>query len=138
MVRRLVSNPRQEDNDAIEKKREALVSMFIHLKNLQGSAGVTDIALQQEQNDDNETSFDDKDQEASASAPAPAPAPIPGNIPVERHVISLPSNGNFSLELANIEINLRTKQAKTELTRIRDIIAQISFHYSHIIQGHNK
>jgi hypothetical protein len=151
MVRRLVSDPRQEDNDAIEKKRQALASLLIQLKNLQASAAVTDITLSQVQlvqDEESETTFDDTDPDSEAASDPgtgtgtgtgsiPFPNPNPTIIPVERQILTLPSTHHFSEDLANVEITLRTKQAKNQLTRVRDIIAEISFRYSHVIQGNN-
>ncbi|KAF8950435.1 hypothetical protein BDZ97DRAFT_1933982 [Flammula alnicola] len=56
-------------------------------------------------------------------------------IPVERQQLSLPSNGNVAGDLKHVELSACKKQAHAQLNRLRELIADISFHYSHVIRA---
>ena len=49
--------------------------------------------------------------------------------------MSLPSSANIIGEPAQVEIHQQKRQAHWQIVRLRDIIADISFQYSHVIQG---
>ena len=76
--------------------------------------------------------------------PVPAgPNPLPelqdepasaGNIQIEDRFIPLPSNGTVAATYAQLEISHRISHAEHHLSRIRDIIAEKSFQYSHVIR----
>jgi hypothetical protein len=59
---------------------------------------------------------------------------VTGPIPIEKQIISLPSNANVGLEYAQLEINQRIEHADHHLARIRDLIAEKSFQFSHVIR----
>jgi hypothetical protein len=54
---------------------------------------------------------------------------------VERQVLTLPSNGNVNEDVAALEIRDRVNQARRQITRLRDLIADISFQYSHVVRN---
>jgi len=59
---------------------------------------------------------------------------VTGPIPIEKQIISLPSNGNVGREYVPLEINQRIEHADHHLGRIRDLIAEKSFQFSHVIR----
>ena len=69
----------------------------------------------------------------------PVPAPIlpdspTGPLPIEEQPISLPSNGNVPAIYRELELSHRISHADHHLNRIRDLIAEKSFQYSHVIR----
>jgi len=70
--------------------------------------------------------------------PVPGPATIlpdspTGPLPIEEQPISLPSNGNVPAIYCELELSHHISHADHHLNRIRDLIAEKSFHYSHVI-----
>jgi hypothetical protein len=59
---------------------------------------------------------------------------LPGPIQIEEQIMPLPSNGNVGPEYAQLEISHRIQHADHHLNRIRDLIAEKSFQYSHVIR----
>jgi hypothetical protein len=59
---------------------------------------------------------------------------VTGPEPIEKQILSLPSNGNVGPEYAQLEINQRISHADLHLGRIRDLIAEKSFQFSHVIR----
>lgn len=57
-----------------------------------------------------------------------------GRLQIEDRLIPLPSNGNVGLVHAQLEIQHRISHAEYHLSRIRDLIAEKSFQYSHVIR----
>jgi hypothetical protein len=57
-----------------------------------------------------------------------------GPIQIENQIMPLPSNGNVGPELAQLEISHRFEHANHHLNRIRDLIAEKSFQFSHVIR----
>ena len=103
--------------------------MFAELRDLQTAAGIIDNSLNEKPILDNETEYDEYD-EPTVQTPS-----VLSGIPVERKVIILPSNGNVETDVSDLEIKFRTRQADTELNQLRDLIADISFQFSHVIRG---
>ena len=52
---------------------------------------------------------------------------------VEREVVSLPSSANIIGEPAQVEIHQQKWKAHQQIVWLQDIIANISFQYSHVI-----
>lgn len=117
-----------DDQEIIEEKRDALVAMFVQLKDLQIAAGITESAALPMPVLDDETEYDEHDEMISTETDSEI-------VPVERKIIVIPSNGNVVTNATDLEIRFRTRQAETQLNRLRDIIADISFQYSHVIRG---
>ena len=107
------------------------------LKQLQDSAGVMEITPASRDFDENEEEFDDVGESASASDSISSQRPSRNSEPigVERERLTLPSNGNVHGIAVQIELHHRIMQARRQVNRLRDIIADISFQYSHVIRG---
>ena len=118
-----------EEQEIIDEKRVALVAMFAELRDLQTAAGIIDNSLNEKPILDNELEYDEY-EEPTIQTPS-----VLSGIPVERKVIILPSNGNVETDVSDLETKFRTRQADTELNHLRDLIADISFQFSHVIRG---
>lgn len=135
-VRRLGKAPRQDDLDVVERLREALVGLMRQLQEFQFLAAIPLVSLPPGSTMANESEFDDF---ADAFMVPPEDLTVADNnlnepIPIERQTIPLPSNGNISLDLQQLEIAARLKIADQQLERLRDLIAEMSFQYSHVIR----
>lgn len=142
-LRRLKSDPREPDRQKVETLRKVLGPMLRQLHGMQALAGVRETTqpLGGNVEEDNTVDWeynvdadadDDPEPEAAPTAPdrdSPADA-----IPLEDQLIGLPSNGNIEGDYRHVELPFRIQQAKTELNRIRDLIAEKSFQYSHILR----
>ena len=136
-VRRLGKSPHISDTQSVEREREALASHIITLTHLQNAANIADrdCIAPSRITRDNEAEFDNSDDrlddEDTPAASGPSHLPADTNaIPVEEQQVYLPCNG----ELADVEINLRKIQASRLLHQLRELIADKSFQYSHIIR----
>ena len=76
---------------------------------------------------DNETEFDEYNEYMNQAPPILRP--------IECKVIALPSNGNLETDVSDLEIKFRIRQANSEPNQLRDLIADISFQFSHVIRG---
>jgi len=137
-VRRLVKEPREEDQQEVERLRQVITAEFQVLLSLHAKA--TD-SLQLPHNQDEDPYpqfFDDLDDE-----PEPELGSVGVEIPdmtPERQRIPFPSNclppGH---SLHTVELNARIRQARHYLSALREVIAEKSFHYSHVFrQAPNK
>jgi hypothetical protein len=111
----------------VDGKREDLVAMFAQLKDLQIAAGVTENTTNEHPILDNETEYDEYEDSI--------PQTVTDLIPIERKIIVLPSNGNTETNVSVLEIKFRITQAQTQLNQLRELIADISFQFSHVIRG---
>jgi len=104
--------------------------MFVQLKDLQIVAGVIENTTNEKVVLDDETEYDEYDEESIVQT-------VTNLTPIERKNIVLPSNGNVetNASASDIEIKYRIWQAKTQLNQLRDLIADISFQFSHVIRG---
>jgi hypothetical protein len=57
-----------------------------------------------------------------------------GPFPIEDQIISLPSNGNTSIVYRDLEVTHRIRLAEEQLNHIRNLIAEKSFQFSHVIR----
>jgi hypothetical protein len=137
-VRRLGKSPHVSDTQTVEREREALASHMVTLTHLQNAANIADHEIAPSRiTHDNEGEFDSSDDLDPAEDDTPAASGLsnrPANthaIPVEEQQVYLPCNGNF----AEVEINLRKNQASRLLHLLRELIADKSFQYSHIIRA---
>ena len=138
MVWHLGCNTSTNENEGIEQKWQTLGSMLTKLRQMQEAANVITIPSSglQSQND-NEAEFDDVVELVSANEFPQlnqATHHHDQNV-VEREVVSLPSSANIIGEPAQVEIHQRKWQACQQIVQLRDIIANISFQYSHVIRG---
>jgi hypothetical protein len=139
-VRQLGRNPGITARQTIETAREQLTALIQELKSAMHAAGVVEIR--------------------STTSPVPEPLsmwddivnePVPGGsnnileaieepastgvIQIEDQIMPLPSNGNVGPEYASLELSHRISRADHNLNRIRDLIAEKSFQYSHVIRN---
>jgi len=135
--------------EAIEKDHGQLTVLYVELRRAQQAANVME---------NNNASFVDVDglniwddveldiipnsddmpldsDAASGTAPAPALARNAlGPSAIEDYLIPLPSNGNVDVGHKNLEIAFRSSRAEHHLARIRELIAEKSFQYSHVMR----
>ena len=111
--------------------------MLAKLKRLQDAAGVINVAPQCQAYSENEAEFDDIGEAESdvIGGPPQARSVDQDQTVIERHILALPSNGNVGPETRDLEIHHQTIQARSQVNWLRDIIADISFQYSHVIRG---
>lgn len=57
-----------------------------------------------------------------------------GPLPIEEQIIALPSNGNTSNDYRELELAHRISMAEDQLNNIRNLIADKSFQFSHVIR----
>jgi hypothetical protein len=129
-VRRLVAEPREEDRKAVESKRKSLASTIIHLRQLQAAAGVRNID-HGNTHPPNDPEWNDGYGQQADAGPGLGPE---HTLPIEQELIGLPSNGNVDGNHGPLELLFRKQQAKTALNRVRDLIADNSFQYSHVLR----
>ena len=122
-------SPSHVDQEIIDEKREALAAMFVQLTDLQSAAGIIENKGKEKAVLDDETEYDDYEE--------PTVKAVTHLTPIERKTIVLPSNGNVESNpsASDLEIKFRKMQAHSQLNRIRDLIADISFQFSHVIRG---
>ena len=135
--------------DTIEKDRGQLTVLYLELRIAQQAANILEsnnvpfvdvdglniwdeIELDLIPNSDDMPVEPDTDLGA-ATAPA-----LAGNssrpLAIEDYVIPLPSNGNVNICHKNLELSLRSSRAEHHLARIRELIAEKSFQYSHVMR----
>ena len=147
---RLERQPRDDDRKEVEKRRKLLLGQFEILervyrravRNSGAAAGELqeygfepydfeglDDEVMENLNDDQTPSVDDQGQEDTEED-------ITVTIAPERRPLLLPSTSLPKHHpLSKREFNLRKDQAKRYIMAIREIIAEKSFHYIHIIRG---
>jgi len=135
--------------EAIEKDRGQLTVLYLELRRAQQAANVMennnapfvdvdglniwdDVELDIIPNSDDMPLDSDA---ASGTAPAPAPTRNAlGPSAIEDYLIPLPSNGNVDICHRNLELSFRSSRAEHHLARIRELIAEKSFQYSHVMR----
>ena len=154
-------NPGSVDSQIIETEREELTALFLQLKQAQQLAAVAepnttsfphadvdvwdDLAFDPvpASAEDLPTSAERRQAAAGASGGSAKAssqpvqsksARIPGIVPIEDQLIALPSNGNTSNIYRELELAHRISAADEQLNHIRNLIAEKSFHFSHIIR----
>jgi hypothetical protein len=154
-VRQLARAPGSIDSQSIEKDRDALTPLMSHLKQLQQAAGVNEINGTPLTENELLDIWDDIIYEpvtAPTSAPISTSAPpstASGSrtapklsfnsvraapVPIEEQLLSLPSNGNIDLIHRELECTHRISLAEQHLNQIRNLIAEKSFQFSHLIR----
>lgn len=138
-VRQLGRSGGNVDHDRIQRLRDSLTTLMSQMKAMQVSVGAVDVPSVPVILDDETLWDDDVDDDgvhldshglSGGSASALGSAPIL----VERQVLALPSNGNVPASFAPTELARRTEQAASILNRLRNLIADKSFQYSHVIR----
>ena len=137
MVQHLGHNTETNENEAIEQKWHTLSSMLIKLKQLQDAAKIITIPSSGLTTPiDNEGEFDDIElASADEILQLNQTMHCQNTNVMEWEVLLLPSSGNVMGEPAQVEIHQQKQQAHWQIVWLRDIITDISFQYSHVIQG---
>jgi hypothetical protein len=136
----------------IQSDRDHLTALFLQLKQMQQVAGVAEPNAVMNHQSDN-ISNDDWDNlafdpvltnvDSSSMSVDESPAPSHevqitiqpfGPASIEDQIITLPSNGNSNAIYKNLEISHRVSSAEEQLNHIRNLIAEKSFQFSHVIR----
>ena len=146
-VRHLKRNPGNIDLEVIQSEREKLMTLFLNLKQLQQVAAVAEPNAPSNSSSETIDEWDDlafdlvpigPETVPSTSKVTPAPSRKSSNgigpIPIEDQIIALPSNGNANEIFRNLEIAHRMSTAEDLLNQIRNLIAEKSFQFSHVIR----
>lgn len=135
-VTRLKSDPREESRLEVEKLRQALTTNLVSLQSLQSTLSYTASINPHDMEVSEEESFDNLDDEVNVPIEeSPVAEPDDIAIPPERRTISLPSNQSHSRQYRSAELSLRVKQATRYLAALREVIAEKSFQYSHVMRS---
>jgi len=85
---------------------------------------------------ENEAKFDNVSKAASASEGASVRPHTPIDVTsMEQVILLLPSNSNIIAGALEVKIHHQVTQAHWQISQLQDIIADISFQYSHVIHG---
>src|ERR1700678_3672183 len=139
-VRHLGRNPGTMAQQSIELAREQLTALVHELKLKTLAAGVVEVHSSTQTVQERLGRWDEVVKEPMPGGPAqgdlnPAidePAST-GATPIKNQMLPLPSNGNVGQEHAPLELSYRIQHAENHLNRIRDLIAEKSFQFSHVI-----
>jgi hypothetical protein len=156
-VRQLIRAPGSIDSQTIEKERVTLTTLMGHLKQAQHAAGVMeiigipltekellqgwdDVVYEPVTGPAPATTTNSQQAESTSSAPLPSsssarlPSQNIGPVPIEEQILSLPSNGNVDSIHNELECMHRISLADHHLNQIRNLIAEKSFQFSHLIR----
>lgn len=145
-IRQMGRNPSNTDRQIVETAREQLSGLLTELKNAMNAAGIVESNLNTPPSQESLGMWDDilyepvpagpnaipivEDRPASSNSPISSICPIQ----IEEQLIPLPSNGNVGQAYAPLELSHRIEHADHHLGQIRDLIAEKSFQYSHVIR----
>src|SRR6202522_2187849 len=140
-VRHLGRNPGTTAQQSIESAHEQLTALVHELKCMTLATGVVEVHLSTRTVQEPLGMPDEVVNEPMLGGPVqgdlnPAidePAST-GATPIENQMLPLPSNGNVGQEHAPLELSYRIQHAENHLNRIRDLIAEKSFQFSHVIR----
>lgn len=146
-MRRLATEPREDDRKEVERLRQLLTPQFDVLDGLQNRAATQGFGTNDNHDTDDPSTFDDLDADQNYFHPV-SHAPITratsdgvaaaqdfGIVPPERRRLSIPSTWlSPDNPFRAMELTLRIVQASKSLQALRDIIADKSFQYSHVIR----
>lgn len=144
-VRQSGQNPCSTDQVTIDTAREQLSILLNELKKVMHIAGVVEENGQTNPSNEPLEMWDEILNEpipsGSGSKPVVVNNPGSNNAPppksliqIEDQLIPLPSNGNVASTYGQLELTHRILRADLHLNRIRDLIAEKSFQYSHVIR----
>jgi hypothetical protein len=157
-VRYLRRSPGNVNSQVIQSDREELTALVLQLKLAQQSAGVAEpnapiSALSASTDLWDDLAFDPILPNSDSSFPntkvpdvqprsgippdnsqVSNPTAIIGPFPIEDQIIALPSNGNTSTIYGDLELRHRISTAEDQLNNIRNLIAEKSFQFSHVIR----
>jgi len=129
-VRRIGRQPYEDDINKVKELRDQLSLLLIHVHELQLKAGISDVGAGPAPPAEDETAFSDDELDAEDSADVLSSDVTPS----ERQTIPLPSSSRVPADLGQLELALRLEQAERHLSRLRDLIADKSFQYSHVMR----
>ena len=139
-VRHLGRNPGITVQQAVESAREQLTALVHELKCATQATGVAEVHTITRPVQEPLAMWDEivnepvPGGEGNSNTPNPTEPALTGPIQIEDQIMPLPSNGNVGPEYAQLEISHRIQHADHHLNRIRDLIAEKSFQYSHVIR----
>jgi hypothetical protein len=155
-VRQSGQNPCSTDQVTIDTAREQLSILLSELKKVMHIAGVVEGNGQTNPSNEPLAMWDEILNEPIPSGSGSKPADVPSGsgskpvvvnnpgsnnapppkslIQIEDQLIPLPSNGNVASTYGQLELTHRISRADLHLNRIRDLIAEKSFQYSHVIR----
>lgn len=141
------------DRQAIETDREELTALIHQLKLAQQAAGVADtsssfvsdpdlvdvwddLAFELVPTDNEQVPIDVSASHKTSAIPQSRPNNTAslGPAPIEDYTIALPSNGNTNDLHRELELEHRIALSNRQLDQIRDLIAEKSFQFSHVIR----
>jgi hypothetical protein len=127
----------------IQTEREELTALILQLKESQHAAGVADTNMLPRIDSNSVEIWDDYLNDAVSSNAEQTHTDLPphhnsmftiGPVSIEDLLIALPSNGTTENVHRALELTHRISHADRHLNRIRDLIAEKSFQYSHVIR----
>jgi hypothetical protein len=142
-IRYLRRSPGNVNRESIQREREELTALILQLKEAQQAAGVAETNIAPRDDSDPVDVWDEIINEGIPTSSDEVPVEVParqnttvtlGPVPIEDQKIALPSNGNVSNVHRELERANRISHADHHLNRIRDLIAEKSFQYSHVIR----
>jgi len=139
-VRQLGRNPSTMGQQSVVTARDQLTVLQLELKNAMHVAGVVEINVSLDVGNESLEMWDDVAYELVPGGPNRVPddaEPVslaPTEKGLEDHVIPFPSNGNIGPAYSQLEVTHRISHCDHHISRLRDLIAEKSFQYSHIIR----
>lgn len=137
-VRQLGRNPGINEQQAIQTAREQLTVLIQELRKATHAVNVSEIHNKSPLIPEPLSSWDDIANEPVPGGPNSSdiiedPACV-GPVQIEDQILLLPSNGNVEQHFSSLELKHRISHADHHLNRVRDLIAEKSFQYSHVIR----
>jgi hypothetical protein len=149
-VRQVNKNLSNPDRQVIQTEREELTALIVQLKQAQQVAGVVDTNISSRTESEFVDLWDDLINDLVPTIPENTPAlpqstqnllAVPqstsassGPVPIEKILLGLPSNKNVTDDHRELELAHRISQAEQQLNDIRNVVAEKSFQYSHVIR----
>lgn len=138
-IRQLGRHPGVTAQQNIDSAREQLMALVQQLKAAMHVAGVVEVHTNTRPAQEPLATWDEIVNEPVPGGPNTSTDNIEepastGPIQIEDQIMPLPSNGNIGPEYAQLELSHRISNAQHHLNRIRDLIAEKSFQFSHVIR----
>lgn len=139
-MRQLGPEPVLSGQQNIDLARQQLTVLVQELRNAMKTSGVVELHSTSEPIPEPIGVWDEIVYEPVPGGPnlspglTNAPELSPGPIQIEHQLMPLPSNNNVASDYAQLEVDRRIIRTEYHLNRIRDLIAEKSFQYSHVIR----
>lgn len=138
-VRQLGRSPGITAEQSIESARQQLTALVQQLKAEMDNAGIVEKQSNIRPTVEPLATWDEIVNEPVPGGPDTMLSHIEpastGPIQIEDQIIPLPSNGNVGREYIPLELSHRILNAERHLNRVRELIAEKSFQYSHVIRA---